>query len=278
MFTVIKVGCRLLSVFESSYKAYQEYRHFDYTLPSTAKLVGFVAYSIISGSDIAVNDLGVSTLSEGRKLALHSGLCLTDVGKEIVSDLIKSQFPSSKLFAKVVWRGGDMLNFFSTFDSSRYVVKVVGENLETLGGVILHKEFALYILKQAKNRFTRIFREPPQVEISFPEDYFYICPISRRPIRHIVFPNLSEEMLKHDSSLSEIFYEKEAFEFWIKYCPMESPPKWPQFYLSLPLTATSVKTDAIVQDYIDKIIQKSLASEAKPKENADRDEDDYVLI
>jgi hypothetical protein len=83
------------------------------------------------------------------------------------------------------------------------------------------------------------------------------CSISKQPIRYILVPQLSEEILRQNKAIRKVFYEKSAIENWIKRNPDQIPPEWPCEYLPLPLQVNYLKSSPHLQDIIDENLKQA---------------------
>ena len=86
--------------------------------------------------------------------------------------------------------------------------------------------------------------------------FIHHCPITGKPIRFILVPNLPEDLRNDD--ILDIVYERAAIEEWIKNTPNEAPPNWPIDLLPLPLKNNSLMVDAPRQADINRIIQRCI--------------------
>lgn len=87
-------------------------------------------------------------------------------------------------------------------------------------------------------------------------DFMHHCPITGKPIRFILVPNLPEHQREGD--ILDIVYERAAIEEWIKNTPDLAPPHWPVELLPLPLKNGSLMVDARRQANINKALKKCI--------------------
>lgn len=73
------------------------------------------------------------------------------------------------------------------------------------------------------------------------------CCITGKPIRYIIVPCLTDEVLDEDPQLLDVKYERQAIEVWLQNSPHENPPRWP---VQLPFNHQNFKSSPRLQRVI----------------------------